>query len=114
MIDKIVHKWPTTCRFNIIKKQINEFEGRLKQAERSITCVNQKTCHVNDCLNKGLESLENRIQYLESLEDQDDNEEEERDKEIERVEQAAENMVQTVIKNSLEILIDMEKDVQKL
>ena len=54
-----------TVALDSIKKQINEFEGRLKQAERSITCVNQKTCHVNDCLNEGLENLENRIQYLE-------------------------------------------------
>ena len=56
-----------TVALDSIKKQINEFEGRLKQAERSITCVNQKTCHVNDCLNEGLESLVNGIQYLESL-----------------------------------------------
>ena len=69
------------------KEARQNIKERLKQAERSITRVNQKTCHVNDCLNEGLESLVNRIQYLESLGDQDDNEEE--DKETERVEQRA-------------------------
>ena len=37
-----------------------------------------------------------------------------REKEIEKVELAAEEMLQTVIRKSLDVLDDMEKDVMKL
>ena len=108
-IDKISRKDDSTndlgniVRVDSIRKQVDEFEGRLRQTEKSITAVNEKTCKVNDWLNEGLESLENRIQHLESFEDQGDNEEEfdeqlDRDKEIAGCRRNASNCYQKVIR----------------
>ena len=110
------------ARLVSIQKQVNELEGRQKEA---ITEAIKKLAKgVDDkfkFFNTSLEIIKERVEHLESLEDQEDEEEEEVELEEnfgktnkERNEEAAEEKTQIFIKKSLQILDFMEKEVQKL
>ena len=110
------------ARLVSIQKQVNELEGRQKEA---ITEAIKKLAKgVDDkfkFFNTSLEIIKERVEHLESLEDQEDEEEEEVELEEnfektnkERNEEAAEEKTKIFIKKSLQILDFMEKEVQKL